>query len=174
AHVQGKGIHVFLDETRPRLQGARLSAWELNEYGVPFDIISDNAAGHLLSQGEADKVFVGADRVAANGDVANKIGTYMLALAAMDNNIPFYVVAPTSTVDLSTPTGRQIPIEERDSDEVLNIERDGKRLSPKGATARNPAFDITPHRLVTAIVTENGIVKPPYNSNLPMAVQGEL
>lgn len=173
AHNQNKAIHVFLDETRPRLQGARLSAWELEQYGVPYDIISDNAAGYLLSSGEVDKVFVGADRVAGNGDVANKIGTYMLALAAKDNDIPFYAVVPTSTIDLSISSGAQIPIEERDPEEVLNIQREGHSLSPEGATARNPAFDVTPHRLITAIVTENGIVEPPYDINLPKAVHGD-
>lgn len=174
AHEQGKAIHVYLDETRPRLQGARLSAWELDQYGVEYDIISDNAAGYFLSIGEIDKVFVGADRVASNGDVANKIGTYMLALAARDNNIPFYAVVPTSTIDLSLTNGNQIPIEERNAEEVLDIQRNGSPLSPEGATARNPAFDITPHRLVTAIVTENGIAAPPYNKSLQKAVRGEL
>lgn len=172
AHNQNKGIHVFLDETRPRLQGARLSAWKLEQYGIPYDIISDNAAGYLLSGSEVDKVFVGADRVAGNGDVANKIGTYMLALAAKDNDIPFYAVVPTSTIDLSISSGAQIPIEERDPKEVLNIQREGHSLSPEGATARNPAFEVTPHRLITAIVTENGIVEPPYDVNLQKAVKG--
>jgi len=172
AHEQGKAIHVLVDETRPRLQGARLTAWELEQYGVPYDIISDNSAGYFLSSGQVARVFVGADRVAANGDVVNKIGTYMLALAAKDNNVPFYSVVPTSTIDLSTPTGRDIPIEERDGEEVLNIQREGQPLSPPGAHARNPAFDITPHRLITAIITENGIVEPPFDQNLPKVVAG--
>ncbi len=170
AHEQGKRIHVLVDETRPRLQGARLTAWELEQYGIPYDVISDNAAGYFLRTGQAHKVFVGADRVAANGDVANKIGTYMLALAAYDNGVPFYPVVPTSTVDLSLPHGGLIPIEERAPDEVLNIRREGRRLFPEGASARNPAFDVTPNRLVTAIVTEHGVVYPPFDLHLPQVV----
>ncbi len=170
AHEQGKRVHVLVDETRPRLQGARLTAWELEQYGIPYDIISDNAAGYFLRTGQAHKVFVGADRVAANGDVANKIGTYMLALAAYDNGVPFYPVVPTSTIDLSLPHGGLIPIEERDPAEVLNLQRDGRRLCPANASARNPAFDVTPHRLITAIVTEHGVVYPPFDLNLPPVV----
>ncbi len=158
AHEQGKHVHVLVDETRPRLQGARLTAWELQQYGIPFEIISDNMAGYFLHSGQAQKVLFGADRIAANGDVANKIGTYMLALAAHDNDIPVYSVAPTSTIDLSLPDGSLIPIEERDPDEVLGIQFHGERVAPQGARARNPAFDVTPNRLITAIVTENGIV----------------
>ena len=173
AHEQGKGIHVLVDETRPRLQGARLTAWELEQYGVPYDIISDNAAGYFLSRGMAQRVLVGADRVAANGDVANKIGTYMLALAAHDNQVPFYAVVPTPTIDLSLASGDQIPIEERDPAEVLDLQRQGQALVPTGASARNPAFDITPHRLITAIITENGVVEPPYLSHLPVIVKGK-
>jgi methylthioribose-1-phosphate isomerase len=166
AHEQGKGVRVLVDETRPRLQGARLTAWELQQYGVPFEIISDGAAGHFLSRGEVQRVFVGADRVAANGDVANKIGTYMLALAAHANDVPFYVVAPTSTIDLAVRSGDKIPIEERSPEEVLNLAQDGRPATPAGARARNPAFDITPHALVTAFVTERGIVSPPYERTL--------
>ncbi len=166
AHEQGKRIHVLVDETRPRLQGSRLTAWELQQYGIPFDIISDNAAGYFLRTGQAHKVFFGADRVAANGDVANKIGTYMLALAARDNGVPAYAVVPTSTIDLALDSGKQIPIEERNPAEVLNIQRDGQPLSPPGATARNPAFDVTPNRLISAIVTENGVVYPPFKDGL--------
>ncbi len=173
AHEQGKRIHVLVDETRPRLQGSRLTAWELQQYGIPYDIISDNAAGYFLRTGQAHKVFFGADRVAANGDVANKIGTYMLSLAARDNGVPAYAVVPTSTIDLSLSSGEQIPIEERDPAEVLNIRRDGQPLSPQGATARNPAFDVTPHRLISAIVTENGIVYPPFERNLHLAVDDD-
>jgi methylthioribose-1-phosphate isomerase len=173
AHEQGKHIHVLVDETRPRLQGARLTAWELSQYGIPYDIISDNAAGYFLRTGQVQKVLFGADRVAANGDVANKIGTYMLALAAFDNGVPAYSVVPTSTVDLDTPTGEQIPIEERPADEVLDLQRQGELLSPAGATARNPAFDITPHRLLTGIITENGVVYPPFIENLRKAVLAE-
>jgi methylthioribose-1-phosphate isomerase len=171
AHEMNKRIHVLVDETRPRLQGARLTAWELDQYGIPYDLISDNAAGYFLRTGQAQKVFVGADRVAANGDVANKIGTYMLALAAHDNGVPFYPVVPTSTVDLSLAQGEEIPIEERDPAEVLGLQVEGDAVVPAGAKARNPAFDVTPHRLVTAIVTENGIVYPPFNLSLSKAVR---
>jgi methylthioribose-1-phosphate isomerase len=173
AHAQGKRIHVLVDETRPRLQGSRLTAWELQQYGIPFEIISDNMAGYFLHSGQAQKVFFGADRIAANGDVANKIGTYMLALAAHDNGIPVYSVAPTSTIDLSLTDGSLIPIEERDPDEVLGIEFHGELVAPRGAKARNPAFDITPNRLITAIVTENGIVYPPFDKNLPFMMAGQ-
>jgi methylthioribose-1-phosphate isomerase len=170
AHGQGKHVHVLVDETRPRLQGARLTAWELEQYGIPYEIISDSMAGHFLRSGQAQKVLFGADRIAANGDIANKIGTYMLALAAHDNGIPVYSVAPTSTIDLSLTDGSQIPIEERDPDEVLGIQFHGERVAPQGAKARNPAFDVTPNRLITAIVTENGIVVPPFDVNLPKFV----
>jgi methylthioribose-1-phosphate isomerase len=166
AHEQGKHIHVLVDETRPRLQGARLTAWELQQYGIPYEIISDNMAGHFLRTGLAQKVLFGADRIAANGDVANKIGTYMLALAAQDNGVPVYSVAPTSTIDLSMADGSLIPIEERDPDEVLGIQFHGELVVPQGARARNPAFDVTPNRLITAIVTEIGIARPPYDENL--------
>ncbi len=166
AHEQGKHVHVLVDETRPRLQGARLTAWELEQYGIPYDIISDNMAGYFLKTGKAQRVFFGADRVAANGDVANKIGTYMLSLAAFDNHIPVYAVVPTSTVDLSLKNGELIPIEERDPDEVLGLEFHGARVAPKNARARNPAFDVTPHRLISAIITENGIAYPPFEANL--------
>lgn len=166
AWEQGKRIHVLVDETRPRLQGARLTAWELEQYGIPYDIISDNMAGHFLKTGQAQKCFVGSDRTAANGDVANKIGTYMLALAAYDNGAPFYAVVPTSTIDLSLAHGGLIPIEERDPNEVLDLQFQGERVAPVEAQARNIAFDVTPHRLVSAIVTENGIVTPPFDVNL--------
>jgi len=166
AHEQGKRVHVLVDETRPRLQGSRLTAWELEQYGIPYHIISDTMAGYFLSTGKAQKVFFGADRVAANGDVANKIGTYMLSLAAHDNQIPVYAVVPTSTIDLTLKDGSFIPIEERDPNEVLDLQFHGERVAPKGAKARNPAFDVTPHRLISAIVTENGIVYPPFESNL--------
>jgi methylthioribose-1-phosphate isomerase len=171
AHEQGKKIHVLVDETRPRLQGARLTAWELTQYGIPFDIISDNAAGYFLSNGQVQKCFVGSDRTAANGDVANKIGTYMLALAAFDNGVPFYPVVPTSTIDLSLTSGIEIPIEERDPSEVLSLTFQGMVSHPEGASARNPAFDVTPHRLVTGIVTENGVAFPPFDQNLPKFVR---
>ena len=170
AAEMGKKLHVLVDETRPRLQGARLTAWELEQYGIPYEIISDNAAGYFLSTGKVDKVLFGADRVAANGDVANKIGTYMLALAARDNQIPVYCVVPTSTVDLSLASGDLIPIEERSPFEVLNIQFDGQKVTPAGAGARNPAFDITPNRLISAIITEKGVLYPPFDVNLRRAL----
>ena len=173
AHEQGKHIHVLVDETRPRLQGARLTAWELDQYGIPYELISDNMAGYFLKAGKAQKVFFGADRVAANGDVANKIGTYMLALAAHDNDVPVYSVVPTSTVDLSLEHGDLIPIEERDPQEVLGIQFEGERVAPIEAEARNIAFDVTPNRLITGIVTENGVVYPPFDVNLKKAVLGQ-
>jgi methylthioribose-1-phosphate isomerase len=173
AHEQGKKIHVFVDETRPRLQGARLTAWELEQYGIPYEIISDNTAGYFLKAGKVQKCFVGSDRTAANGDVANKIGTYMLALAAHDNGVPFYPVVPTSTIDLSLEHGDLIPIEERNPNEVLGLEFNGERVAPQNAKARNIAFDVTPNRLVTGIVTENGVVYPPFEINLRKAVLGE-
>jgi methylthioribose-1-phosphate isomerase len=173
AHEQGKRIHVLVDETRPRLQGARLTAWELDQYGIPYEIISDNMAGYFLRAGKAQKVLFGADRVAANGDVANKIGTYMLALAAYDNGVPTYSVVPTSTIDLSLEHGGLIPIEERDPEEVLGIQFQGERVAPVEAEARNIAFDVTPNRLITGIVTEIGVVYPPFEVNLKKAVLGE-
>ena len=173
AHEQGKKIHVLVDETRPRLQGARLTAWELEQYGIPYEIISDNMSGYFLKAGKAQKVFFGADRVAENGDVANKIGTYMLSLAAHDNGVPAYAVVPTSTVDLSLAQGDLIPIEERDPEEVLGLEFHGERVAPIEAEARNIAFDVTPNRLITGIVTENGVVYPPFEINLRKAVLGK-
>jgi methylthioribose-1-phosphate isomerase len=165
AHEQGKRVHVLVDETRPRLQGSRLTAWELGQYGISYEIISDNMAGYFLRSGQVQKVLFGADRITANGDVANKVGTYMLALAANDNHIPVYSVAPISTIDLSLADGSQIPIEERDPEEVLGLQFHGERVAPVGAKARNPAFDVTPNRLITAIITENGIVRPPFDIN---------
>jgi methylthioribose-1-phosphate isomerase len=172
AHAQGKRIHVLVDETRPRLQGARLTAWELQQYGIPYEIISDNASGYFLRTGQAQKVFFGADRVAANGDVANKIGSYMLALAAHANQVPVYSVFPTSTVDLDLDNGDLIPIEERDEQEVLGVQFQGEPVAPQGAHARNPAFDVTPNHLLTALVTEKGLVYPPFRVNLPRIVRG--
>ena len=166
AHEQGKRVHVLVDETRPRLQGSRLTAWELEQYGIPYEIITDSMAGHFLQRGEVQKVMFGADRVAANGDVANKIGTYMLALAAYDNHVPSYAVVPTSSIDLSLPNGEQIPIEERDAAEVLDISSHGEPVAPKAARARNPAFDITPSRLITGLVTESGVAYPPFSESL--------
>lgn len=173
AHEQGKRVHVLVDETRPRLQGARLTAWELEQYGIPYEIIPDNTAGYFLKAGEVQKCFVGSDRTAANGDVANKIGTYMLALAAFDNGVPFYPVVPTSTIDLSLAHGGLIPIEERDPQEVLGLEFQGERVAPLNAKARSIAFDVTPNRLVTGIVTENGVAYPPFETSLRNVVLGE-
>lgn len=171
AFEQGKKIHVLLDETRPRLQGARLSAWEMEQLGVSYDIIPDTAAGYYMQKGEIKIVLVGADRVAANGDFANKIGTYQVAVLAKENGIPFYTVAPTSTVDLSLATGAEIPIEERDKGEVLTPY--GNPIVPPHFKARNPAFDVTPNRYLSGIITENGIVRPPFTENLRRAVAGE-
>jgi len=158
AKEQGKRIKVVATETRPLCQGARLTAWELHREGIPVTVITDSMVAHVMGQGLVDAVFVGADRIAANGDVANKIGTYSIAVLAKEHSVPFYVVAPTTTIDLSTPTGRKIPIEHRASNEIEFI--GGKRLVPKGVKTLNPAFDVTPARLVTAIVTERGVVKP--------------
>jgi len=172
AHDQGKKIHVLVDETRPRLQGARLTAWELLQYGVPFDLISDNAAGYFLRSGKVDKVIFGADRVARNGDVANKIGSYMLALAANANNVPVYSVFPFSTIDIELANGSLIPIEERPQDEVLEIKLFDRKVTPEGASARNPAFDVTPHELICGLITEKGVITPPFEENL-MRLMGE-
>ncbi len=172
AHAQGKRLHVLVDETRPRLQGARLTAWELKQAGVPFDLISDNAAGHFLRTGQVQLCLVGADRIAANGDVANKIGTYPLAVVAHENGVPFYSVAPLSTIDLRVQSGDAIPIEERDDSEVLNLQIDGARVTPAGSTARNPAFDVTPHRYLSGIVTERGVARPPYIHTLARICNG--
>jgi methylthioribose-1-phosphate isomerase len=173
AYEMGKKVHVLVDETRPRLQGARLTAWELEQYGIPYEIISDGAAGYFMRTGQVQKVFFGADRVAANGDVANKIGSYMLALAAYDNGVPVYSVFPTSTVDLNLKQGSEIPIEERTQDEVLGIQINGEQVAPHGAKARNPAFDVTPHRLFSGLVTEKGIIYPPFNISLPFLINGK-
>jgi len=170
AHEQGKKVHVWVDETRPRLQGARLTAWELMNEGIPMTLIADNVAGHLMRTGQVDIVFVGSDRTAANGDVANKIGTYKLAVLAKENGIPFYAVVPTSTVDLSLPTGDDIPIEERDAREVTHP--GGCQVAPDGVQVLNVAFDVTPHRYVTGIITENGIAFPPFKQSLRRMVEG--
>ncbi len=171
AFEQGKKIHVLLDETRPRLQGARLSAWEMEQLGVSYDILPDTAAGYYMQKGEIKICLVGADRVAANGDFANKIGTYQVAVLAKENNIPFYTVAPTSTIDLNLATGAEIPIEERSKDEVLTPY--GNPLTPAHFHARNPAFDVTPNRYLAGIITENGIARPPFTESLKRVVAGE-
>ena len=160
----GKKIHVFADETRPFLQGSRLTAWELTKDGIPTTVISDNMAGTMMKQGKIDAVMVGADRIAANGDVANKIGTYSVAVLAQAHDIPFYVAAPWSTVDLTTPHGDQIPIEQRSPREITHI--GNKQVAPDGVRVENPAFDVTPHRYIAAIITERGVAKAPYAESL--------
>ncbi len=164
AKEQGKRVSVLATETRPLLQGARLTTWELMQEGIPVTLITDSMAGYFMQQRKIDCVIVGADRIAANGDVANKIGTYTLAVLAKENGIPFYVAAPTSTVDLSLSSGDKIPIEERNPEEVTHVQ--GVRIAPEGASAANPAFDVTPHRYVSAIITEKGIIREPYTEGL--------
>ena len=166
----GKKIQVFADETRPFLQGSRLTAWELMKDGIPTTVISDNMAGAMMRQGKIGAVVVGADRIAANGDVANKIGTYSIAVLAKEHGIPFYVAAPWSTVDLETPTGDQIPIEQRPAREVTHM--GGRQLTPEGVSIENPAFDVTPHKYVAAIVTERGVAKAPYGESLKKLATG--
>jgi methylthioribose-1-phosphate isomerase len=161
---QGKSVHVYADETRPYLQGARLTAWELKEDNIPVTLITDNMSGYMMKKGRVQAVVVGSDRIAANGDVANKIGTYMVAVLAKEHGIPFYVAAPLSTVDLNCPTGEQIPIEERDTREVSHIK--DIQLAPEGIEIGNPAFDVTPNHLVTAIITEKGVARAPYTESL--------
>ncbi len=168
AWAQGKLQMVYACETRPVLQGARLTAWELLREGIPFRLIVDAAAGALLAQGRVDAVVVGADRIARNGDTANKIGTYTLAVLAARHGVPLYVAAPSSTVDLSASSGAAIPIEERDEAEVLMVQ--GHPVAPSGARAWNPAFDVTPHELIAAIITERGVLRPPYEVTLPQAL----
>jgi methylthioribose-1-phosphate isomerase len=160
----GKKIEVFADETRPFLQGARLTAWELTKDGIPTTVIADNMAGAMMRQGKIQAVVVGADRIAANGDVANKIGTYTVAVLAKEHSIPFYVAAPWSTVDMNTPSGEQIPIEQRPHREITH--HGGKQMAPDGVRVENPAFDVTPHKYVTAIITERGIARAPYAKSL--------
>ncbi len=164
AHRAGKHLHVFVDETRPVLQGARLTAWELQQEGIPLTLITDSMAGYFMRHGGIKAVFVGADRIAANGDVANKIGTYSIAVLAKAHAIPFYVVAPRSTIDLKLSSGEQIPIEQRNPDEITSMR--GIEIAPAGIHVANPAFDITPHFYVSAIITEAGIARPPFNNSL--------
>jgi methylthioribose-1-phosphate isomerase len=166
---QGKKIHVYADETRPFLQGSRLTAWELMKDGIPTTVISDNMAGAMMRQGKIGAIVVGADRIAANGDVANKIGTYAVAVLAKEHGLPFYVAAPISTVDLETPDGSKIPIEQRNPKEVTHIA--GKQMVPDGVQIENPAFDVTPAKYVTAIITEHGVAKPPYEQSLRQLAQ---
>jgi methylthioribose-1-phosphate isomerase len=167
---EGKKIHVLLTETRPRLQGGRLTAWELKQLGIPFEVIPDSAAGYYMRKGEIRIAFVGADRVAANGDTVNKNGTYTLAVLARENKVPFYTVAPTSTIDLKCPNGEHVQIEERPADEVRNPY--GNALIPDDFPVRNPAFDVTPQRYLAGIVTEKGVVLPPFRDNLTKTIQG--
>jgi methylthioribose-1-phosphate isomerase len=164
AKEQGKRLKIFVTETRPLLQGARITAWELQKAKIPFTLITDSMAGYFISRGEVNCVIVGADRIAANGDTANKIGTYTLAVLAKEHNIPFYVAAPTTTIDLSLSSGAEIPIEERSPEEVTHIQ--GVAIAPEGTQAANPAIDITPHQYITAIITENGIIREPYGEGI--------
>ncbi len=168
AHHAGRPLQVWVDETRPYLQGARLTTWELAQAGVPHALLPDVAAGHLMARGEVDVILVGADRVAANGDTANKVGTYTLAVLARRHGSPFYVCAPTSTIDLATPDGAAIEIEERRAEEVTEFR--GVRIAPPGTEVRNPSFDVTPAELITGIVTEEGVISAPYETGLPAAV----
>jgi methylthioribose-1-phosphate isomerase len=161
---QGKKIHVYADETRPFLQGSRLTAWELMKDGIPTTVISDNMAGAMMKQDKIDAIVVGADRIAANGDVANKIGTYSVAVLARENSVPFYVAAPISTIDFACPDGSRIPIEQRNAKEITHIA--GKQMTPDGVSVENPAFDVTPAKYVTAIITERGIARAPYEESL--------
>ena len=170
AHEEGKRVQVFADETRPFLQGARLTTWELMKDNIPVTLITDNMAGHFMKEGRIDLVVVGADRIAANGDTANKIGTYTLAVLARENGIPFYIAAPTSTIDLSCPSGKEIPIEERSSREVVEIS--GRPIAPEGVKTAYPAFDVTPHQYITGIITERGVATPPYHRTLPELFPG--
>jgi methylthioribose-1-phosphate isomerase len=169
ARDAGKRVAVIADETRPFLQGARLTAWELSKDEIPVTLITDNMAGHVMKQGKVDVVIVGADRIARNGDTANKIGTYMVAVLARQHDIPFYVAAPISTIDLSIPSGEEIPIEERDPREVTHMRE--YRLAPEGIEVQNPAFDVTPNELITAIITDKGVARAPYDESLPRLVE---
>ena len=168
AHADGTDLNVLVDETRPFLQGARLTAWELGQLGIPHTLITDSMAGHFMQRGNVQKVVVGADRIAANGDAANKIGTYTLAVVAQRHGVPFYVAAPTSTVDLSVAYGNDIPIEERSAAEVARFA--GVQIAPEATPAAHPAFDVTPHELITAIITEAGVLRPPFGPSLAAAV----
>jgi methylthioribose-1-phosphate isomerase len=169
AHEQGKRVHVWVDETRPLLQGARLTTWELQQLGISFTLITDDMAGHVMKEGRVDLALVGADRIASNGDTANKIGTYSLAVLCHFHALPFYVVAPVSTVDLALSSGNQITIEQRDPGEVTGFR--GVPSAPEGVPAANPAFDVTPARLITGIVVEEGVVRPPFQAGLTRAAR---
>jgi methylthioribose-1-phosphate isomerase len=164
----GKRVKVFVDETRPLLQGARLTTWELKKAGIPFTLITDSMAGYFMSRGEVDCIIVGADRIAANGDTANKIGTYTLAVLAKEHGLPFYVAAPTTTIDLSLKSGRETPIEQRRAEEVTHIQ--GISIAPDGTQVANPAFDVTPHKYITALITERGIIRKPFGEGIKRIV----
>lgn len=165
AYEMGKDVFVLVDETRPRLQGARLTAWELQKYGIPFKVIADGASGHFMRTMGVDLCVVGCDRVAANGDTANKIGTYNLAVVAYENGVPFYIVGPTTTIDMQTPNGDDIRIEERPAREVTHVQN--CQITPDGVDVGNPAFDVTPAKFITGIITEKGIAYPPFKESLP-------
>ncbi|MGZ8869149.1 MAG: S-methyl-5-thioribose-1-phosphate isomerase [Thermoanaerobaculia bacterium] len=165
----GRKVAVFAGETRPYLQGARLTAWELQKDGIDVTLITDSMSGHFFQQGQFDAVVVGADRIAANGDTANKIGTYTIAVLASAHDVPFYVAAPVSTIDIACPSGASIPIEERSAGEV--VETFGRRIAPEGISVRHPAFDVTPAKLITAIITERGVLRPPYTSSIEKVVR---
>jgi methylthioribose-1-phosphate isomerase len=169
ARDAGKRVAVIADETRPFLQGARLTAWELDKDEIPVTLITDNMAGHIMKKGEVDVVVVGADRIAANGDTANKIGTYMVAVLARQHSIPFYVAAPVSTIDLTLASGEEIPIEERDTHEVTHMRE--QRLAPEGIRVQNPAFDVTPSEFITAIITDKGVARQPFTESLRRIVK---
>lgn len=170
AHEEGKNVFAFVDETRPRLQGGRLTAWELLQHGVPFKVVADSTSGHYMRTQRVDLCVVGTDRVAANGDVANKIGTYNLAVVAHENKVPFYVAVPKTTIDMNTPSGDQIEIEERPAEEVTHV--GSWQITPDNTPVGNPAFDVTPAKYVTAFITEDGVVYPPYEENLAKLFQG--
>ena len=172
AHNAGKKIHVFVDETRPLLQGSRLTAWELSKYNIPYTLITDNMAAHVMKTKKVDLVITGADRIVANGDSANKIGTYGLSVLAKAHNVPFYITAPYSTVDLNISSGDQIVIEERNPDEVRCLA--GIKTAPENCNVYNPAFDVTPSEFISAIITDKGIIRPPYTVNIKQALLGEL
>jgi methylthioribose-1-phosphate isomerase len=172
AHAEGKKLHIYVDETRPVLQGARLTAWEMKKEKIPATLICDNMAGSLMRQGKISKVIVGADRIAANGDAANKIGTYPLAVLARAHRIPFYIAAPVSTFDFSIKTGEDIPIEERQADEVTTFR--GAQAAPKGMKVYNPAFDVTPARLISAMITERGVLTPPFPAAIARLQKGKI
>lgn len=171
ARDAGKRVAVYADETRPFLQGLRLTAWELAKDDIPVTVITDNMAGHVMKSGKVDAVVVGADRIAANGDAANKIGTYMVAVLANKHNIPFYVAAPITTLDLTLKSGDEIPIEERDREEVTHM--GGKQLAPDGIDVHNPAFDVTPNELITAIITDRGVARAPYTESLKALISAQ-